>query len=323
MSTATLSALPPLLPLLIARNVTHLNTSTSISPAASTSSASGSVVDAHALRAALHALLPAGGIIERLGDARERPREKARETFALLGGYAYRCNPASSSIMRGKDTKGGPETPLMIFERFLKEGGLSSKVSRVREQSILTLVQIRKAHHMFPIRPYLPLLVEALEDSDPSVRETAKVSVAELFTGPGVTDAARADLKKEMTKKGVRKTIVESLLAKVLAGGPSTPAASDAGSENGDAGYIPPSQSLSKRPGLNSSMSRSVSQPNPERSRPASRAAAAPSSTLSESVIGGGISTADVKPVYVSGLGYALPYISIQGLTILITVDCV
>lgn len=28
----------------------------------------------------------------------------------------------------------GPETPLMIWERFVREGGLSSKVWRVREQ---------------------------------------------------------------------------------------------------------------------------------------------------------------------------------------------
>lgn len=39
-----------------------------------------------------------------------------------------------------------------------------------------------------------------------------------LFSGPQVTDAARADLKNEMTKKGVRKTIVNDLLGKLLAG---------------------------------------------------------------------------------------------------------
>lgn len=54
----------------------------------------------------------------------------------------------------------------------------------------------------FPLRPYLPLLVELLEDSDSNVREVARQSVVELFTGPTVTDAARADLKKEMAKKG-------------------------------------------------------------------------------------------------------------------------
>ena len=93
-------------------------------------------------------------------------------------------------------------------------------------QAILTLVHIRRTHHLFPLRPYLPHLIDALEDTDPAVRECARQSVVELFTGPGATDAARADLKKEMTKKGVRKTIVDGVLSKVLSGsaGTSTPA---------------------------------------------------------------------------------------------------
>lgn len=40
----------------------------------------------------------------------------------------------------------------------------------------------------------------------------------EIFTGQGVTDAARTDLKKEMAKKGVRKTIVDNVLIKLLSG---------------------------------------------------------------------------------------------------------
>lgn len=40
-----------------------------------------------------------------------------------------------------------------------------------------------------------------------------------LFSGPGITDAARADLKSEMTKKNVRKTIVDGVLSKILSGG--------------------------------------------------------------------------------------------------------
>jgi CLIP-associating protein 1/2 len=212
----------------------------------------------------------------------------------MLGGYAFRCNTASSSL-RAKEGK-GPETPLMIFEKFLKEGGLASKVPRVREQSILTLVHIRRAHHMFPIRAYLPALVEALEDSDPTVRETAKTSVVELFTGPGVTDAARADLKKELTKKNVRKTIVENVLARVLVGASAAAAPSEAGSESGDAGYVRPSTSLGKRPGLSGSMSRSVSQPVTEKPRPASRTAAVPPTSIES----GGAGTADFKAVYVS-----------------------
>ncbi|KAI0080767.1 hypothetical protein K474DRAFT_1657611 [Panus rudis PR-1116 ss-1] len=301
LTNATLSALPPLLPRLITR-APH-NASQPTSPAASTSSiaASSSLIDAHILRQVLMAFLPPGGVIDRLGDSRDKAREKARETLVILGGFAF--HSGGSALGRSRDGK-GPETPLMIFERFLKEVGLGSKVWRVREQAILTLAQIRRTHHQFPIRPYLPQLVESLEDTDGTVREMARQSVVELFTGPAITDAARADLKKEMIKKGVRKTIVDNVLSKVLAAGSSSAPASDAGSENGDvpstagAGYVPPSLALmNKRPGPSTTGShKPVSHGSVrELSRPASRAAvASPVPTDS------GNTGSDVKAVYIA-----------------------
>lgn len=265
---------------------------------------SASVIDAHTLRSVLNALLPSGGIIERLGDNRDRARDKARESLVILGGYAYRSS-GSMATSKARDGK-GPETPFMIFERFLKDAGFSSKQARVREQALSTLVQIRRVHHLFPIRSFLLLLVATLEDSDASVRECAKQSVVELFTGPGVTDAARADLKKEMTKKGVRKGTVDHVLSRVAAGGSTTPLAmSEAGSENGDgSGTNVPSSvaALQKKSGLGSSgsMSRVASQ-NFARdpSRPASRAAViSPTPADGSSALSTGGS--DVKAVYVS-----------------------
>jgi len=174
-------------------------------------------------------------------------------------------------------------------------------------KSILTLVHIRRAHHLFPIRPYLTLLVDCLEDTDPHVRDTARLSVVELFTGPAVTDAARADLKKEMTKKGVRKTIVDGVLAKLLSGTSAIGnSESREGSENGDAkkDYIPPSLALQgKRQRIasqpNPVMARTVSQSNArEIPRPASRAAmSSPTPTQTPSA-----DNADIQPVYVSSL---------------------
>lgn len=131
LTTAVLSALPPLLPLLITRNTR--NPSASTSPAASTSSVGpSSFIDVYTLRQALVAFLPPGGVIDRLGDAREKPREKARETLVILGGMAFRSG-SGSAMSRSREGK-GPETPLMIFERFLKEVGFASKVWRLREQ---------------------------------------------------------------------------------------------------------------------------------------------------------------------------------------------
>jgi len=78
----------------------------------------------------LNAFLPPGGVIDRLGE-REKVQVKARETLVILGGYAFRSGAGSTfSAKAGK----GSETPIAIFERYLKEGGLASKVWKVREQ---------------------------------------------------------------------------------------------------------------------------------------------------------------------------------------------
>ncbi|EKM59683.1 uncharacterized protein PHACADRAFT_170270 [Phanerochaete carnosa HHB-10118-sp] len=302
LTTATISAIPPLLPLLISRP--GLAASQSTSPHASTSSVGSTLIDVPMLRQVLNALLPAGGALDRLGDSRDRARERARESLVLLGGYAFRCAGPGSSVRTARDGKGGPETPLAIFERHFKELGLTSKVWRVREQAILALAQLRRAHHHFPLRPYLPALVDLLEDADSNVRQQAQASVVELFTGPGVTDAARADLKKEMAKKGVRKGTVENVTARLLAaggggggGGARTPPlASEAGSENGDApgAHVPPS--TNKTPGPGRSMSRSVSTQSMDKfARPASRSALV--SPVPDATAGGG---SEAKAVYIA-----------------------
>ena len=127
-------------------------------------------------------------------------------------------------------------------------------------------------------------MVDCLEDTDPHVRECARHSIVELFSGPGVTDAARADLKKELMKKGVRKTIVDGVLSKLLAGAISSNPQSHEGSENGDGTstsknkeYIPPSLALlAKKPQPGDDLPRTVSQSSfKEFQRPASCAAMA------------------------------------------------
>ncbi|KAG6890930.1 hypothetical protein C0995_000887 [Termitomyces sp. Mi166 len=280
------------------------------SPSSSTSSVSPSgVVDATTLRQVLNTFLPAGGVIDRLGD-KEKAQLKARETLVILGGLAFRTGSGSASS-KSKDK--GPETPLAMFERFLREGGLASKIWKVREQSILTLVHIRRAHHQFPIRPYLSLLVDCLEDTDAHVRDCARQSVIELFTGPGVTDGARADLKKEMTKKGVRKTIVEGVLSKLFGASVNSNIHSHESSEilNGDAPntkpkeYVPPSLVLQgRRPTAGSQsggVSRTVGQGSvKDGSRPSSRAATSPPLTGPSASQTSTNESADAQPVYIA-----------------------
>ena len=165
----------------------------------------------------------------------------------------------------------------------------------------MTLLHIRRAHHLFPIRPYLSHLIDCLEDTDPHVRECARQSVVELFTGPAVSDAARADLKKEMAKKGVRKAIVDDVLAKLLSKvSIGRMPQSHEGSENGEAAveteYIPPSLALQGKRLRVVSQVNAIGQPSvKEVPRPISRAAMSspPPSTPSADNI-------DLAPVYVS-----------------------
>ncbi|KAJ7095197.1 clasp N terminal-domain-containing protein [Mycena belliarum] len=308
LTTATLSVLPPLLPLLIAPALGNTQVPNALSQSSSSvgSLAAPSVVDTATLRQVLVAFLPSGGLIERLGD-KERAQLKARETLVILGGLAFRSNvPSSTMSTKSRDGK-GPETPLMIFERHLRETGLASKVWKVREQSILTLVHIRRAQQQFPIRAYLSQLVDTLEDTDAHVRDCARQSVIELFTGAGVSDAARADLKKEMSKKNVRKTIVDAVLSKLLGLGGSTSGStpqSREGSENGDTtmkpkDYVPPSVALAgRRPTASSTtaLSRTASVQS-NISRPPSRAAPLESPSGSTTPAGDGV---DIRPVYVA-----------------------
>lgn len=65
----------------------------------------------------------------------------------------------------------------------------------------------------------MPILVNALEDSDPVVRDVARESVITIFTAPSVGAAAKADLKKELIKKGVRKTTSDIVLKRTLGSG--------------------------------------------------------------------------------------------------------
>lgn len=180
------------------------------------------------------------------------------------------------------------------------------------------LVNIRRAHHTFPIRSYLSLLVDALEDTDGNVRACATPSIIELFTGPGVTDAARADLKKEMTKKGVRKAIVDNVLSKLMSSSRSTGASTplSEGSENGDTGakkeYIPPSLMLQNRrpiigapsagPPAATPILRAVSHGQvKEPSRPASRAAIVVTPPLPQP---SSETTSTVEPAFVSRIDH-------------------
>lgn len=93
----------------------------------------GGLIDVHTLRHVLAALLPPGGLFERLAAHQDRLKEKARETLVILGGYSCRAGAGTGSLSR-KDVKGGAETPLAVFEKHFREIGFASKAWRTREQ---------------------------------------------------------------------------------------------------------------------------------------------------------------------------------------------
>ncbi|CUA77554.1 Protein STU1 [Coccidioides immitis RS] [Rhizoctonia solani] len=172
----------------------------------------------HEIRLALISFLPSGGVFDRLGDARDRARDAAKGAIVSMASLTIpHAGLSQSGSYRGKDAHRGQETPMTIFEKAFRENGFGNKVARVREQSIQCLVAIRETYPKFPLRPYVSLSVELLEDGDGSVRDSARTAVVLLFTAPGVAEAARADLKNEMSKRGVRKTIMDAVLNKLTA----------------------------------------------------------------------------------------------------------
>jgi len=129
-------------------------------------------------------------------------------------------------------------------------------------------------------------IVDALEDSDPTVRECARESAVTLFSAPGVSDVARTDLKEQMAKKHVRKAILDQVLAGLM--GSSSSAVSSVGDQSDiDCAPRAPSRMLSRNPSTQDSLQGvshlGIDAPNPE-------------------LLGVGTSSStDIPVVYVSG----------------------
>ncbi|XHG06949.1 hypothetical protein AWENTII_010121 [Aspergillus wentii] len=78
--------------------------------------------------------------------------------------------------------------------------------------SMIWLSNMTKTHGLL-FRTYVPSLVACLEDADPAVRDTAKMTVVELFQNAPAR--AKTDLKKQMAAHDVRKSIVNAILTNI------------------------------------------------------------------------------------------------------------
>jgi CLIP-associating protein 1/2 len=96
-------------------------------------------------------------LIEKLGDQKEKFRILASQSMTTL----YKVAPVD-------------------VERSVRNTAMVGKNPRAKEMSLQWLLQMHQENGL-QFRSYVPTLMELLEDADPTVRETAKTTVIELF----------------------------------------------------------------------------------------------------------------------------------------------
>lgn len=150
---------------------------------------------------------------EKLADAKPATRTSAARVVIAA---------AHAALLQLHSDASSAAAPWTLIEAGLKENGFASKNARAREQAVHILATLRannSTHNTLPpLRPFTPLLLPLLADADPNVRSAALDSTIRIFTDPAVSDAARADLKKEMQRVGVAPKIQDQILAQVLGG---------------------------------------------------------------------------------------------------------
>ncbi|KAK4053956.1 suppressor of tub2 mutation [Microbotryomycetes sp. JL221] len=179
----------------------------------------------HQLKQIVSNVLPT----DKLGDSKQQVRDAARDAIVQA---------ARTSLLLTSGTNNHPqpgaakETSWQVIESRMQEHGFHSKNAKAREQAILFVTAIRSQEDsttpIAPLRPFTPLLLAALGDSDPTVRSLALSSTISIFSASTVSPAAKADLKKSMAKLEVNKKIQDQILSAVL-GGESVPIPSQEG----------------------------------------------------------------------------------------------
>jgi CLIP-associating protein 1/2 len=129
------------------------------------------------LRLVLHHFLPP--LLEKLNDPKERVSTPARTSIALLG---KKCFEAEASLPKDPSGKGKEKESLVnVWERNVKDGALAGKGWRGKVEGMKILVSLKgELGAKMQLKPWLPMLVEALEDGDSNVRETAREVGQEL-----------------------------------------------------------------------------------------------------------------------------------------------
>ncbi|KAM0752761.1 hypothetical protein T439DRAFT_182194 [Meredithblackwellia eburnea MCA 4105] len=171
--------------------------------------------------------------IQQLADSKDRVRDPARDALVAAARAALAHSPSTQfhhppgHHPTAKDKEKEAATPWGYLSKAVQEGAFGSKSPKAREQAIHYLVALRNPSPSTsttsvatipPLRPFTPLLLPLLSDADPTVRAVALQATTNLFSHPSVTQAAKADLKKELIKFDVGKKVVDQILAVVLGG---------------------------------------------------------------------------------------------------------
>ncbi|EGF99452.1 uncharacterized protein MELLADRAFT_79460 [Melampsora larici-populina 98AG31] len=143
--------------------------------------------------ATLYSPTSGNGVMTLLGDSKQRVRETARA--ALSAASMAVCE----AQLQSHQPPGSNEV-LQDLERMVKEHGFANKTARARVQ----------------LKAYLPSMISLLEDSDASVRSSASETIITVFQDPSIPPSARADLKNELAKQGIRKSTVDTILPKIF-----------------------------------------------------------------------------------------------------------
>lgn len=161
-------------------------------------------------------------LIEKLADAKERVHRPAEDCLIALFQSIFRpsnalstSSTASSSGPKGKEKEDAPQ----IAERLLRDA-LTGRSSRTKLGAMKVAVGVKVGagggHSNMPLKPFLPLLVDNLEDADGAVREYAKESIVAILGVPGVPLAARSEFRKLCEVRSIKTNVVDGILAQLV-----------------------------------------------------------------------------------------------------------
>lgn len=138
-------------------------------------------------------------LVEKMGDQKEKFRSLGIQSLVTMCKVADAKDDVEREVRKAMD----PKNPK----------------AKAKEASLQWLLQAHQEAGL-PFKSYVSMMMDLLGDADPSVRDTAKTTVIELFRN--ASPRAKADLTKELNTPKVRPATAQAIL-KELGPRPTTP----------------------------------------------------------------------------------------------------